>query len=143
MAWIETVAEEAAVTAALMGNDVERLYDVGVAGIHRLLDHVEVLTKARALVAALTQVFAMARERGWPEKAVVFTESQRTADYLERVLRDEGQRVGAMNIQTSSDASTRFSIAPGSGREFRAKGLAQPDRPRCDSPARICKGGTP
>ena len=33
-----------------MGNDVERLYDVGVAGIHRLLDHVEVLTKARALV---------------------------------------------------------------------------------------------
>ena len=44
------VAEEAAVTAALMGNDVERLYDVGVAGIHRLLDHVEVLTKARALV---------------------------------------------------------------------------------------------
>ena len=31
------VAEEAAVTAELMGNDVERLYDVGVAGIHRVL----------------------------------------------------------------------------------------------------------
>ena len=31
------VAEEAAVTAELMGNDVDRLYDVGVAGIHRLL----------------------------------------------------------------------------------------------------------
>jgi NCAIR mutase (PurE)-related protein len=31
------VAEEAAVTAELMGNDVDRLYDVGVAGLHRLL----------------------------------------------------------------------------------------------------------
>ena len=32
------VAEEAALTAELMGNPVERLYDVGVAGLHRLLD---------------------------------------------------------------------------------------------------------
>ena len=31
------MAEEAAVTAELMGNDVQRLYDVGVAGIHRVL----------------------------------------------------------------------------------------------------------
>ncbi len=32
------VAEEAAVTAEIMGNTVERLYDVGVAGLHRLLN---------------------------------------------------------------------------------------------------------
>ena len=44
------VAEEAAVTAELMGNAVERVYDVGVAGIHRLLDHLDVLVNARALV---------------------------------------------------------------------------------------------
>ena len=44
------VAEEAAVTAELMGNAVERVYDVGVAGIHRLLDHLDVLANARALV---------------------------------------------------------------------------------------------
>ena len=44
------VAEEAAVTAELIGSDVERVYDVGVAGIHRLLDHLPVLTGARALV---------------------------------------------------------------------------------------------
>ncbi len=44
------VAEEAAVTAELMGNAVERLYDVGVAGIHRLLDQVEVLWRARVVV---------------------------------------------------------------------------------------------
>jgi NCAIR mutase (PurE)-related protein len=44
------VAEEAAVTAQIMGNEVTRLYDVGVAGIHRLLQHREELTKARVII---------------------------------------------------------------------------------------------
>jgi pyridinium-3,5-biscarboxylic acid mononucleotide synthase len=44
------VAEEAAVTAEVMGNEVERLYDVGVAGIHRLLANRRVLTRARVVV---------------------------------------------------------------------------------------------
>jgi NCAIR mutase (PurE)-related protein len=44
------VAEEAVVTAELMGNDVQHIYDVGVAGIHRLLANREVLAKARVLV---------------------------------------------------------------------------------------------
>jgi pyridinium-3,5-biscarboxylic acid mononucleotide synthase len=44
------VAEEAAVTAELMGSQVERAYDVGVAGIHRLLDQMERIRKARVLV---------------------------------------------------------------------------------------------
>ena len=44
------VAEEAAVTAEIIGNDVRRLYDVGVAGLHRLLDRLDVLRAARALV---------------------------------------------------------------------------------------------
>ena len=44
------VAEEALVTAELMGNDVQHLYDVGVAGIHRLLANRETLVKARVLV---------------------------------------------------------------------------------------------
>lgn len=44
------VAEEAVVTAELMGNKVERLYDVGVAGIHRLLHNQPKLRKARVLV---------------------------------------------------------------------------------------------
>ncbi len=44
------VAEEAAVTAQIMGNEVQHLYDVGVAGIHRLLARREVLTRARVLV---------------------------------------------------------------------------------------------
>ncbi len=45
------VAEEAALTAEVMGNGVERLYDVGVAGIHRLLGHLPQLQAARVVVA--------------------------------------------------------------------------------------------
>lgn len=44
------VAEEALVTAELMGNDVEHLYDVGVAGIHRLLAHRSLLAQARVVI---------------------------------------------------------------------------------------------
>jgi NCAIR mutase (PurE)-related protein len=44
------VAEEAAVTAEVMGSPVERLYDVGVAGIHRLLGNREQLFAANVLV---------------------------------------------------------------------------------------------
>jgi pyridinium-3,5-biscarboxylic acid mononucleotide synthase len=44
------VAEEAARTAELMGNDVERLYDVGVAGLHRLLGETQRLQTARVIV---------------------------------------------------------------------------------------------
>lgn len=45
------VAEEAALTAQIMGNRVERLYDVGVAGIHRLLAHVDKIMGARVIIA--------------------------------------------------------------------------------------------
>ncbi|NTU70683.1 MAG: nickel pincer cofactor biosynthesis protein LarB [Coriobacteriia bacterium] len=45
------VAEEAARTAELMGCRVSRLYDVGVAGVHRVLEHTELLRDARVLVA--------------------------------------------------------------------------------------------
>jgi len=44
------VAEEAACTAELMGNDVERLYDVGVAGLHRLLTERHRLANARVII---------------------------------------------------------------------------------------------
>jgi NCAIR mutase (PurE)-related protein len=44
------VAEEAVATAEVMGNDVERLYDVGVAGIHRLLANRGTLTRAQVIV---------------------------------------------------------------------------------------------
>jgi NCAIR mutase (PurE)-related protein len=45
------VAEEAAITAELMGNGVVRLYDVGVAGLHRLLSQRVVLARAKVIIA--------------------------------------------------------------------------------------------
>lgn len=45
------VAEEAALTAEYLGNTVTRLYDVGVSGIHRLLEHAEEIMTARVIVA--------------------------------------------------------------------------------------------
>jgi pyridinium-3,5-biscarboxylic acid mononucleotide synthase len=45
------VAEEAAVTADIMGNKVERIYDVGVAGLHRLIARLDTIQKARVIVA--------------------------------------------------------------------------------------------
>jgi hypothetical protein len=45
-------AEEAAVTAEVMGNQVDRLYDVGVAGLHRLLAHLERIQAASVCIVA-------------------------------------------------------------------------------------------
>ncbi|MCF8010514.1 MAG: nickel pincer cofactor biosynthesis protein LarB [Clostridiales bacterium] len=47
-----SVAEEAAVSAEFLGNKVQRMYDVGVAGIHRLLDKLEVIQQAQVIIAA-------------------------------------------------------------------------------------------
>jgi len=44
------VAEEAVITAEMMGSRVERLYDVGVAGLHRLLDYLQELRQAHVFV---------------------------------------------------------------------------------------------
>jgi len=46
------VAEEAALTLEWQGSRVERLYDVGVAGLHRLLDRLDLIQKAHVLVVA-------------------------------------------------------------------------------------------
>ncbi len=45
------VAEEAALTAEAFGNDVLRLYDVGVAGLHRVLSHIEDIMSANVIIA--------------------------------------------------------------------------------------------
>jgi NCAIR mutase (PurE)-related protein len=45
------VAEEAAITARFMGNDVETIYDVGVSGLHRVLAHREILERAAVIIA--------------------------------------------------------------------------------------------
>ena len=54
------VAEEAAVAAEVMGNDVDRLYDVGVAGLHRLLAERDRLLRARVVIAVAGMEGALA-----------------------------------------------------------------------------------
>ncbi len=54
------VAEEAALTAEVLGNKVTRLYDVGVAGLHRLLANLEPLMNARCVVAVAGMEGALA-----------------------------------------------------------------------------------
>jgi NCAIR mutase (PurE)-related protein len=54
------VAEEAAVTAGAMGNRVEAIYDVGVAGLHRLLEHRERLAEARVVICVAGMEGALA-----------------------------------------------------------------------------------
>jgi NCAIR mutase (PurE)-related protein len=54
------VAEEARVTAEIMGNDVETVWDIGVAGIHRLMHHRERLTEARVVIVCAGMEGALA-----------------------------------------------------------------------------------
>jgi NCAIR mutase (PurE)-related protein len=54
------VAEEAAVTAELYGHEVMRVYDVGVSGLHRLLDRIEEIRKAAVVIAVAGMEGALA-----------------------------------------------------------------------------------
>lgn len=54
------VAEEAAITAEFLGNRVERLYDVGVAGLHRLLNNLQPLMNASVVIAVAGMEGALA-----------------------------------------------------------------------------------
>lgn len=54
------VAEEACVTLSLMGSPVRKLYDVGVAGVHRILDKKDILTKASVIIVVAGMEGALA-----------------------------------------------------------------------------------
>lgn len=65
------VAEEAALTAEILGNRVKRVYDVGVAGIHRLLAHVDDIMNARVIIAIAGMEGALASVIGGLSQAPV------------------------------------------------------------------------
>ena len=58
------VAEEAALTAETLGNEVIRLYDVGVAGLHRTLSHMEEIMNAKVIIAVAGMEGALASVLG-------------------------------------------------------------------------------
>lgn len=58
------VAEEAAITAEIMGNEVRRTYDVGVAGIHRLFDKLDMIRWAHVIIVVAGMEGALASVMG-------------------------------------------------------------------------------
>lgn len=54
------VAEEAVVTLEAMGNRVIKLYDVGVAGVHRVMNHIDIIRKARIIIVVAGMEGALA-----------------------------------------------------------------------------------
>ena len=58
------VAEEAALTAEVLGNRVTRLYDVGVAGLHRVLSHIDEIMSASVIIAVAGMEGALASVLG-------------------------------------------------------------------------------
>ena len=54
------IAEEAAVTLGIMGNTVVKLYDVGVAGVHRIMQHIDILRKANVIIVVAGMEGALA-----------------------------------------------------------------------------------
>lgn len=54
------VAEEASLTLEILGNNVKRLYDVGVAGIHRVIDKLELIKKAKVIIVVAGMEGALA-----------------------------------------------------------------------------------
>lgn len=58
------VAEEAALTAEVLGSRVKRLYDVGVAGLHRILSHIDEIMSASVIIAAAGMEGALASVLG-------------------------------------------------------------------------------
>ncbi len=69
-------------------------------------------TKGKALISALLQLFKQAKEKKWPEKAVVFTESTRTQEYLSKLLEKAGITFtkfnGSNNSPEARDAFNRW-----------------------------------
>ena len=80
-------------------------------GYYHLAVSIKENVKGGALVKALKDIFSLAKERHWPEKAIVFTESRRTQKYLERVLAESGITCTPFNgSNTSKEAKKAYDI---------------------------------
>ena len=102
------VAEEAAVSCAFRGNEVKRIYDVGVAGLHRVLDQRETLEKANEIVEEFLE---RSKTKSIPlyEFALIFNalgDNDKAFEYLEQMY----------ETKTGLSGQLRFDpAAPGQG----------------------------
>lgn len=69
---------------------------------HHLAVSIKENRKGQALINSLKSVFAEAKIKGWPQKAVVFTESRRTQEYLKKLLADTGISTTLLNGSNNS-----------------------------------------
>lgn len=125
-------AEEAALTAALMGCRVSRLYDVGVAGLHRLLAHVDLLRSTPCLVVAAGMDGALA--------SVVTGLTHRPVIGLPTPVGygHGGQGEGALNsmLQACAPGLTVVNIGNGFGAGYAAAQIALAMSPAAGSPSK-------
>jgi ERCC4-related helicase len=69
---------------------------------YNLAVSIEKNSKGDALISALKSIFNIAKEKGWPQKAVVFTESRRTQEYISGILKDNGIGLTLFNGSNTS-----------------------------------------
>ena len=74
---------------------------------HHLAVSIKENRKGQALINALSSVFPEAKTKGWPAKAVVFTESRRTQEYLKLLLADAGITTTLLNGSNNSKEANR------------------------------------
>ena len=103
------VAEEAALTAEVLGNKVVRVYDVGVAGLHRLLSNMELLSSANAIVAVAGMEGALASVIGVPT-SVGYGASFHGISALLSMLNSCASGVSVVNIDNGFGAGYLASI---------------------------------
>ena len=79
--------EKQRVNKTFTDNDIQKEIKE-LEGYHALATKIKKNTKGEELIGALQKLFEQAEKNGWPQKAVVFTESTRTQEYLGGLLRD-------------------------------------------------------
>ena len=82
--------------------EIEELTDY-----YKLAVSIEKNSKGEALILALKSIFAFAKEKGWPQKAVIFTESRRTQEYVSSILKDNAITFTLLTAQTPHQKQER------------------------------------
>lgn len=98
--------EKQRIDSAFSDEDIKREIEE-LEEYHSLAIKIKENTKGRALIDALIQLLKQAKEKKWPGKAVVFTESRRTQEYLSRLLKRAGISFTEFNGSNSSPAARK------------------------------------
>ena len=104
------VAEEAALTAEVFGNQVTRLYDVGVAGLHRLISHVDEIMSASVIIAIAGMEGALASVIGAVPTSVGYGANFGGLSALLSMLNSCASGVSVVNIDNGFGAAYQASM---------------------------------